>query len=326
MQYIEMLDRIFRVQDNTRSIRDGHQVVDVKNQGVYILRRAQYTNTYLLQRVGDLADTQTVYRIKTLDLDNPHDQHKISVFTSSDEFSILTKATSPYGKDIDLEYAINALVQYNYESMENKKEPAKPKEIIITHQHIKKLRIELDLPDEAVSILNDHALHVHYNNENERPIPCAGMDTIIQIKTTNLDEFDKFIVSLSEYVKIKHLRNITTRYHGNSYVTQSNEWKSSKNTAELLSQSIFDGAYETLYVELLLMSTEGKSQTVCFKVGRSLTITNAFDILNYACKITPMEPKYRFAGLEKYIDECKTRVLGDKYNRKLQYTTLTGVL
>lgn len=328
MQYIEMLDRIFRVQDNKRSIRDGHLVVDVGNQGVYNLRRAQNTNTYLLQRVGDLTDTQTVYSIKTLDITHYKDRDRIIPVTSHAEFNIFCEEvkkksspvyTNPFDKDPDVDTV------YNYALVEKKPVPPEPIKVVeATHKHIQMLRNDLDLPDGAIEILNKYAEYRKFREEYEQQIVVADVDNIIELDIRNCETFDAFITSLSEYVKINFLRNVTTRYTVNKFVTSSNDWKSSTQIAKTLDSSIATSEHKTLYVQLMLMSPEGR-RYISFRIP-SATRQNLFEIMNYACKITPMEPKYRFAGLEKYIDECKTRVLGDKYNRKLQYTTLTGVL
>lgn len=328
MQYIEMLDRIFRVQDNTRSIRDGHLVVDVGTQGVYNLRRAQSTSTYLLQRVGDLADTQTVYSIKTLDVGNHNDRDRIIPKTSHLEFNIfcdeVKKKSSPaYTNPFD---DLDGDTVYNYAIMENKPVPPKPIKVVeATHKHIQMLRNDLDLPDGAVEILNKYAQYRKFRDEYEQPIKIADVDNIVELNIETCETFDAFITSLSEYVKINFLRNVTTPYIMNRFVTSSHEWKSSTHIEKTVDSSIATSSRKILFVQLLLVSSEGKRQYISFKIS-SGTRQDVFEIMNYACKIKPTEPKYRFAGLEKYIDECKTRVLGDKYNRELQYTTLTGVL
>lgn len=316
MEYFEICDRIYRA--TAPAVGGRCPVIDVKTQKVYMLRGSMYNRGYFAIENSDGKTTPiSMDSIKTLDITTLDLSSRVGKFSHTEFLILMDEYSDISNGKTSLKTANPSLVDpYN---RERKEKPVKV--VTVTHRNIKQLREELDLPDEAVKILNEYSSHVHYESDYERPIKCASMDLIIAIDAGKLDKFDKFVTSLSEYVKITHVRNIATRYIYNSYVSSSHEWKSSKNGC------VYDSTFDTVYVHLNLVSSAGKALDVCFRInGLAYSQSIANDIMTYASKITPSEPRYRFAGLEKYIDQCKTRVLGDRYNPELQYTKLDGVL
>lgn len=328
MQYILMLERVFRVTNNKSSIHVGHRVIDIKTEVDYILRRSAYTNVYLLQRVGDDSDSTKVDRIVSLDpKKNSTHLTRVVTYSSRNEYRLMLESD---GEERDKNNHVfcemlNAFVNYDYAKEEKKRDVVKQKEpILAKHETVQKMRDVLELEDDAVRLLNKYAYYTK-KNDNEYPIPLADLDDIIRIRVESNGEFVAFIKELVKYANVKHVQSVACRYCTNSANNKTENFRRS-NTKKLSGIQLVTSDFDTLFVQFELSSFSGKSMLIAFRISFTVDESQGNSIVCSASTMLGNQRNYKALGLEQFINECKERVLGDKYNPELQYTKLDGVI